>query len=136
MSKVYIVQEQLKVQRGRDGEPVRNGEGAPVVVPIYDFTPAAQYGELVTLLPTGDFLMGSVEWEGAVLPKYQQLLYEGLVHYSDEDYLLLVGAPWALAAASVIASNYNDGCVKWLVWDKRAQTYMVTSINDRGDRAC
>lgn len=99
MGNVYIVQE----------SPGKNVLGA------------ADYGRLTVLL-TADrqvlFSPGQVLWE----------LRNRLSKFCDDDYLVLIGDPVALALAFCVAAEANQGRVKVLKWDKQDVRYYPITI--------
>ncbi len=83
---------------------------------------ATKYGEIKVLLPTGSqitFSAGHVTEE----------LKSKLSHFSDNDYLLLMGDPVAIGLATMVAAHWNKGKVKMLKWDKQEKIYYPVSIN-------
>ena len=81
----------------------------------YDLTRARSYGDLVPLL------------EGRVpltLGPIISMLRSKLRDFSDEDHLLAVGAPTAIAWAAVVAAQVNSGRIKILVWDRDSRSYI------------
>jgi hypothetical protein len=64
--------------------------------------------------------------------------YEVLADFRpEEDYLLAIGDPIAIAAVSIIAAEYN-GRVSMLKWDKKRQSYQphlidINYYTSRGD---
>lgn len=106
---VYVVQ-----------QPVRKDLKSGQLVPSMDLTPALEYGELVSLLAPGQVALLPAQMLGA--------LRHGLKDFTDDDYLLPVGDPVAIAAASIVAAEFNRGRVKVLRWDGRARAYMVIPL--------
>lgn len=91
---VYVVH-QHTVARG--GERVNK----------YDFTEAEKFGAIV-------YLLGDDAQPGD--PSVAETLVQKLEHFSDTDYLLLVGSPVFIGLAFAVAAEYNDGRVKVLQW--------------------
>lgn len=84
--------------------------------------PAADFGEIKVLLPSGaqiTFSPGPVTRE----------LMRGLAKFNDEDYLLLMGDPVAIGIATAAAAHHNQGRVKMLKWDRQERQYFPISIN-------
>jgi len=111
MGTVYIVQERLR----------NTDEG---MVPVYDFTPAAQYGQLEVVLSHRETALTP----GPMIQKLRRQLKD----FDDDDYLLLAGDPVAIAAAGMVAGSVNNGKFNALLWDKRARGYIKTQIDMRG----
>lgn len=51
-------------------------------------------------------------------------LHEKLSGFSDDDHLLLIGNPALIGMATVIASYYNNGRVRFLQWSGRNTDYI------------
>lgn len=100
--KVYVVQE----------TPGRN------------LVPALQYGEVEVLLPPGQVAFSSV-------PTVRRLNHN-LRNFSDEDYLLMMGDPVAIALAGAVAARYNGGRMNILKWDKQERRYIVVKVDLNG----
>lgn len=105
LSKVYIVQEQN-----------RWDEKAMKLVPRFDLSSAEQYGDLDYLLsPTAaPFSSASILRD----------LHHKLRHFTDEDYLLLIGNPCLIGWSVAVASYHNDGFVTLLQWSGREGKYI------------
>tara|TARA_R100000234_G_scaffold46829_1_gene27996 strand:- start:17594 stop:17896 length:303 start_codon:yes stop_codon:yes gene_type:complete len=77
--------------------------------------PAQQYGELELMLPPGDIVLSSQ-------PTIKRLRNK-LKNFSDKDYILTMGDPIAIALSGIIASQNNNGRVKFLKWDRQEKKY-------------
>jgi hypothetical protein len=107
MSKVYIPQEPRK----REGDGWR---------PMYDLTPALKFGTLEVLLPHGPTLLDvSLIVAG---------LKEKLKHITEDDYIILIGDPVAIAATVLVAGQLTGGKVKLLKYDRNEKLYNVVSF--------
>ena len=104
MAKVYITQDVLV--RMPDGKFERK----------FDLSSAEQYGGLVALIGSGQSAVSSV-------PIMRQLR-ERLRDFSDDDFLVMLGDPSIMAGAAMVASQYNNGRVKVLKWDRRSAQYI------------
>ena len=49
--------------------------------------------------------------------------------FNDDDYLLLLGDPALIGAAMTVASNYNNGNVKVLKWDRIEKMYYPVTLS-------
>jgi len=98
MSKVFVVQE----------------------VPNRNLVPATKYGILEVLLPHHDVFLDSVT--------PVKTLRRKLENFSDDDYILLIGDPVAIALSSMVASEVNDGRIQFLKWDKATGTYYIVKV--------
>ena len=92
-------------------------------VPGRNIIPAQKYGELKLLLPPGDVVLSA----GPVTRKLQRML----LHFSDTDYLLLMGDPVAIGIACAVACDANQGRVKLLKWDRQNHVYYPVEVNLR-----
>jgi len=96
--------------------------------PRKNLLPAAKYGELKVVLPQGNICFST----GEVVHRCRK----ELSRFNDKDYLLLIGDPIAIAIATVVASETNQGKVKFLKWDRQEQIYYPVEINlyQKGER--
>lgn len=83
--------------------------------------PAEKYGELKVLLPPGNVAYSA----GPTSAR----LKRGLARFSDEDFLLMVGDPAAIAAAGAVACMMNNGRMKLLKWDRQEMRYYVVEFD-------
>lgn len=87
----------------------------------YDLSPAREYGNLEVLLPAGPVL---IDPDSAILK-----LRERLDGFTSKDWLLALGDPVVIAAASAIVADVNDGVVPLLVWDRQIKRYLAVTID-------
>ena len=99
---VYVVQESMK----------------------FNLLPAAEYGELQTLLPSGQVML-------ATAPTIRSLR-DKLRTFSDSDFLLAIGDPLAIGLSVAIAAGFNGGKIKMLKWDRRELRYYAIEANIQG----
>ena len=100
MAKVYIVQEN----------------------PNVNVIGAGRFGDLIPLLPPGRQITLSSS-------PVVRLLKNKLKDFNDKDFLLAMGDPVAIAIASMVASDINNGKVNMLKWDRENQCYYNVPIN-------
>lgn len=112
MSTVYITNEPHRADA--------NGN----MQPVFNLTPAAEYGNLEVLLPAGASLISTVPMV--------RTMRDRLANFSDDDYLLPVGDPASIMAAGAIAAEMNAGRVKILRWDRGVRKYMVVQVDTSG----
>lgn len=86
------------------------------LVPVYDLSPAKEYGDLVELLGRGASPFGPE----SVLKQLHRMLQ----HYGPEDYLLLIGNPVLIGWAVAIAAHYCTGKVTCLQWSGKEKAYL------------
>jgi len=87
----------------------------------YDLTAAREYGSLEVLLPSGPVLIS---------PQLSVMkLREKLRDFRPNDWLLCLGDPVVIAAASAIIAEVNGGVVPALVWDRQVRKYLAIVID-------
>ena len=112
MSKVYIAQ-----------EPIYRDKDTGAVIPRFDLTPAAVYGELEFLTPGN---------ANSLMPgPTMRALRQKLRGFSDEDFILPTGDPVLIAMVVLVAAESNMGKVKMLKWDKPTRSYIVIQLDTR-----
>lgn len=89
-----------------------------------NITPASEYGEIQILLPPGQIVYSPG-------PSMARLRIK-LKNFGDEDYLLCIGDPVAIAMAAMVASHVNNGKVKFLKWDRQETKYIPINTNLHG----
>jgi len=99
MPRVFVIQETMK----------------------HNILPAQAFGELVFLLPPTLQITFS---PGPIVVRMERHL-QG---FTDDDFLLLIGDPAAMAAAGALAAKYNNGKFKLLKWDKREMKYYPIQV--------
>ncbi len=88
----------------------------------HDLAPATVYGELVILLKQAK--------DQTFAPQpVLRMLKQQLKDFSDQDFLLLVGDPVAMALAVNAAAQVNNGRVKLLKWSKRHERYYPIEVD-------
>jgi hypothetical protein len=87
----------------------------------YDLTAAREYGSLEVLLPSGPVLISP---QLAITQ-----MREKLRDFKPNDWLLCLGDPVVIAAASAIVSEVNGGVVPVLVWDRQVRKYLAIVVD-------
>lgn len=106
MQRVFVIQETLK----------------------HNLLPAQAFGELVFLLPPTLQITFS---PGPIVTRMER----ELINFNDQDYLLLIGDPAAMAVAGALAAKHNNGRFKLLKWDKREMKYYPIQVGvNKGER--
>ncbi len=100
MPKVYVVQE----------------------VPGRNITHAFDFGKVEVLLNPGVHVVLS---PGPVARTMRQKL----ANFTDEDFIVPIGDPAAIAMAASVASYYNYGRFKLLKWDRETERYYPVEID-------
>lgn len=93
-------------------EPLRRSASSGSPVPLFDLTPAKEFGEIITCLDWSDTRSG---FDPDVIT---DKLYRQLEDFCDDDFILPTGNTVAIALAGAIAADVNNGVVKFLVWNK------------------
>src|SRR5574343_1813958 len=106
MAKVYIVQE----------SPGKN------------ITMELDFGEIEVLLPPDKQLTFS---PGPII----HILRTKLAHFTDEDYILLIGDPAAIGVVCACAAEWNQGRFKMLKWDRQTGKYFPIQITIHPERS-
>lgn len=84
-------------------------------VPSVNLTPASAFGEVVVMLPPNANRLHIAPLITA--------LREQMKEFSDEDYVIAVGDPSLIAAASCIAAR-KTGTLRILKWDRQTTSYI------------
>lgn len=89
------------------------------LVPVYDFAPASQHGQLTPVLGDDD----NPAFLNRIIPKIKLALSD----FTHEDYLLAVGDPCVIAAcAGVIARRLPR--ITMLKWQREIRMYVKMEI--------
>jgi len=91
-------------------------------VPGRNITHAFDFGRVEVLLAPGVHVVLS---PGPVAKKMREKLRD----FTDDDYIVPIGDPAAIAMAASIASYYNDGRYKLLKWDRETLRYYPVEID-------
>jgi len=84
-----------------------------------DLTPASKYGHIVYLVEERR------AGEKQLTPGIINDMASKLKKFRNGDYLLLVGDPCLIGAATTLAAKFNNGGVAFLRWERRMQGYTV-----------
>jgi hypothetical protein len=110
MGRVFVVQ-----------EPMRRDPSTGDMVPMMNMKNVFEFGDPVVCLPNGQVSLSSVP----TVTKLREVLRD----YCDDDFLVAVGDPSAIAIASAIACDNNRGRMTLLKWDKDRRKYSKIDIN-------
>lgn len=113
MAKVYIVQ-----------EPLRRDPSSGQMVPMFDMRSVVEYGDPVICLKSGRVALSPAPT--------MQALRDTLREFGDDDYLVAVGDPSAIAMAAAIVADVNRGQFRLLKWDRFARRYLEVRVNIHG----
>lgn len=106
MPRVFVIQETMK----------------------HNLLPAQAFGDLVFLLPPTLQITFS---PGPIVTRMERELRG----FTEQDYLLLIGDPAAMAVAGALAAKHNNGRFKLLKWDKREMKYYPIQVEvNKGER--
>ena len=115
MSKVYIIQNSYT--RDVLGGPLR---------PKYDLRGVNEFGQPI------EILHGQLS-PLATIPAMSELRH-ALRNYSDDDFLLAIGAGAFLIAAGAVAAMNNNGRVHVLYWNGDAQKYFPLTFDSNNQQ--
>lgn len=91
-------------------------------VPGRNITHAFDFGKVEVLLNPGVHVVLS---PGPIA----RTMRNKLIDFSDDDYIVPIGDPAAIAMAASIASYFNGGRFKLLKWDREMERYYPVSID-------
>jgi len=96
----------------------------------HNIAPALEYGEIVIVLPPSQAQV--VFSSGPTVQRVKRALED----FDDNDYLLFIGDPTAIAIMATVAASKNGGRYKCLKWDKQERRYIPIQIDlfQRGDK--
>jgi len=96
----------------------------------HNIVPALDYGEIEIVLPPSQ---AQVVFSSAPTVQRMKRVLDG---FSDEDYLLFIGDPTAIAIMASVAAAKNSGRYKCLKWDKQERRYLPIQVDlfNRGDQ--
>lgn len=114
--RVFLPQE----PRQRDKE---SGEWRP----LFDLSPAVRFGTIEILLPHGPVLMDSAALIAG--------LNERLKDYTDDDFIMCIGDPSAIAASVLVAGMKTGGRISLLKYDRNEKQYNVVRLNCSTERS-
>lgn len=91
------------------------------MVPAFDFSAAAQYGELTPILEPGEHPM--------FLARFAPKIRAALADFDgDRDFLLAVGDPGVIAICSGLILR-RQKYMKMLKWDRKMRIYIPLEVN-------
>lgn len=91
-------------------------------VPGRNITHAFDFGQVEVLLNPGVHVVLS---PGPIARTMRQKL----ANFTDDDFIVPIGDPAAIAMAASIASYYNNGRYKLLKWDRETERYYPVVID-------
>ena len=109
MSKVYVPQ-----------LPSRFDAATRLWIPSVNLFPAEKFGEIVTMLPPNANRLHTAP--------LVQALKEAMADYTAEDFIVAVGDPSLIAAASCIAVRKTGGVLRMLKWDRHTSDYLPVEV--------
>ena len=109
MSKVYAPQ-----------VPSKYDSATKLWVPSINLDPANTYGEVVVMLPPN---ANRLHINPLIVA-----LREQMKDFNSDDYIVAVGDPSLIAAASCIAVRKTNGLLKILKWDRQTGSYIPVEV--------
>jgi hypothetical protein len=110
VSKVYVPQ-----------QPSRYDAATRLWIPTINLDPAKIYGEVVVMLPPNANRLHTAPLIAA--------LKEQMAQFGSDDYIVAVGDPSIIAAASCIAVRKTGGRLRILKWDRMSSNYIPVEID-------
>ena len=101
-------------------QPSRYDTGTQLWVPTINLEPASKHGEIIVLLPP--------EANRLHTAPLVEVLKERMTGYTQEDFIVAVGDPTLMVAATCIAARMTRGLVRMLKWDRRTGDYVAVEI--------
>jgi hypothetical protein len=101
-------------------EPMSRNRVTGDFEPKFDITPAAVYGDIKIVLPSGGNMISSA-------PMTAKMAHE-MRNFGEDDFVIPTGDPCAIMAAGHYAAKYNRNRVKVLKWDGRARQYVMVQL--------
>ncbi len=92
----------------------------------HNFAPARKFGEIEVLLPPNYQISFNAKW--AI-----EQIHQGLKNIKQGDYVLLSGDPTLIGLTVAIASDYLEGEVNLLKWDRQEKLYIPISCSLYGE---
>lgn len=89
------------------------------VVPTMNLTPAADFGEVLFILPASHNPFSDPAATMSLILAF--LEHEG---FSDKDYLLLVGNPILIGYTCIAAASFVSETLRVLQWNRASRTYL------------
>ena len=95
----------------------------------HNIAPALDYGEIEVVLPPNQSQV--IFSSGPTVARIKRTMED----FSDDDYLLFIGDPTAIAILATVAASKNHGRFKCLKWDKQERRYIPIQIDlfNRGE---
>lgn len=101
--------------------PSRYDAATKLWVPSINLVPANQFGQLVVMLPPNANRLH--------ISPLVTALKEQMKDFGPEDYIVAVGDPSLIAAASCIAVRKTQGLLRILKWDRQTSSYIPVEAN-------
>ena len=88
----------------------------------HNITSAMDFGDIETVLPP------NAQVAFYVVPTVRRIRRK-MVNFTDDDYLLFIGDPTAMAIVASMAAEVNHGRFKCLKWDKYERRYIPIQVD-------
>jgi hypothetical protein len=116
MSIVYIVQ-----------EPLRRDPESGVLVPRINYGTITPFGTPRFIFSWGE-ITDNMELDDLTMQRFIDRARDALRDFSDDDYLVPMGHPALIAAATVAAADRNER-IRMLDWSRERRGYRVASMD-------
>lgn len=101
-------------------QPSRFDTATKLWIPTMNMAAAERYGELVVMLPPNANRLHTAP--------LLQALKEKMADFTADDWLVAVGDPSLIAAASCIATLKTGGLLRLLKWDRLTSDYIAVEM--------
>ena len=89
----------------------------------HNVAPALDYGDIEIVLPPSQSQI--IFSSAPTVSRIKRVLEK----FNDDDYLLFIGDPTAIAIMATVAAAKNNGRFKCLKWDKQEKRYLPIQID-------
>ena len=101
-------------------QPSRYDTATRLWIPTMNMDPAKKFGDLIVMLPPNANRLHTAPLVTA--------LKEQMAKFTEHDYLVAVGDPSIIAAASCIAARKTGGLLRLLKWDRMSSDYIAVEL--------
>lgn len=101
-------------------QPSRFDVPSKLWIPTMNMEPARKFGELIVMLPPNANRLHTAPLLAA--------LKESMKDFSEDDWIIAVGDPSLIAAASCIAARKTGGLLRLLKWDRLTTDYIAVEM--------
>ena len=100
--------------------PSRFDSASRLWVPTVEISPAEKFGKIVVMLPANAARAGLAPCVAA--------MKEQMADYGPDDFIIGIGDPSLIGAASCIAVRQTGGLLRMLKWDRMSKDYFLAEV--------